>query len=326
MSIQNEIDRLAAAKQDIKSALEEQGQAMADDETLDTYADKVRSIQSYPSGGETGQVLTKTDDGAEWADVPETDISGKMDASNPTGTGALSLNRKAGTTVGQQSVAEGYNTAATGWASHAEGSNTSASNDGSHAEGGFAKASGTYAHAEGSRTTAQRKSQHVQGEYNVLDAAGTPTTRGDYAHIVGNGTSDESRSNAHTLDWSGNAWFAGDVYVRSDGGTNRDAGSKRLATEEDVAVAVAGVAGVRLAYIVINADQWTEGDTDHTLTISAETHGMADPKRTIMQIQGPDGPGPATWRSMETYMTVASDNSIVLHAPSAYDGAVLLMG
>lgn len=32
-----------------------------------------------------------------------------------------------------------------------------------------------------------------------------------YAHIVGNGTSDTARSNAHTLDWSGNAWYAGSV-------------------------------------------------------------------------------------------------------------------
>lgn len=84
--------------------------------------------------------------------------------------------------------------------------------------------------------------------------------------------------------------------------------------------------GSRTFYNAFTVAAWTEDDTDCTLTISAETHGMADPKRTIMQIQGPDGPGPATWRSMETYMTVASDNSIVLHAPSAYDGAVLLMG
>ena len=27
------------------------------------------------------------------------------------------------------------------------------------------------------------------------------------------------RSNAHTLDWDGNAWFAGDVYI---GGTGQD--------------------------------------------------------------------------------------------------------
>lgn len=38
---------------------------------------------------------------------------------------------------------------------------------------------------------------------------------GKYLHIVGNGTWDnagnESRSNAHTLDWEGNGWYAGTV-------------------------------------------------------------------------------------------------------------------
>jgi hypothetical protein len=33
------------------------------------------------------------------------------------------------------------------------------------------------------------------------------------------------------LDWDGNAWFAGDVYVGSTSGTNKDSGSKKLATE-----------------------------------------------------------------------------------------------
>ena len=48
------------------------------------------------------------------------------------------------------------------------------------------------------------------------------------ACVVGNGTSDTDRSNAHTLDWDGNAWFAGDVYVGSTSGTNKDEGSRKL--------------------------------------------------------------------------------------------------
>lgn len=93
---------------------------------------------------------------------------------------------------------------------------------------------GANAHAEGRATTAQRATQHVEGEYNILDTAGADATRrGDYVHIVGNGSVDDNtRSNAHTLDWSGNAWFAGDVYVGSTSGTNKDAGSKKLATED----------------------------------------------------------------------------------------------
>jgi hypothetical protein len=58
--------------------------------------------------------------------------------------------------------------------------------------------------------------------------------QGQYLNIIGNGTSDSARSNAHTLDWSGNAWYQGDVYVGSTSGTNKDSGSKKLATEEYV--------------------------------------------------------------------------------------------
>jgi hypothetical protein len=60
------------------------------------------------------------------------------------------------------------------------------------------------------------------------------TRKDTYAHIVGNGTSEDARSNAHTLDWEGNAWFQGDVYVGSTSGTNKDEGSKKLATEDSV--------------------------------------------------------------------------------------------
>lgn len=57
---------------------------------------------------------------------------------------------------------------------------------------------------------------------------------GNYVFVVGNGESSTARSNAHTLDWSGNAWFSGDVYVGSTSGTNKDEGSKKLATEDFV--------------------------------------------------------------------------------------------
>lgn len=58
---------------------------------------------------------------------------------------------------------------------------------------------------EGVGTIAYSPEQHVQGRYNVVD------TNGEYAHIVGNGTGVDSRSNAHTVDWAGNAWYAGQV-------------------------------------------------------------------------------------------------------------------
>lgn len=68
----------------------------------------------------------------------------------------------------------------------------------SHAEGYYAVASGQYSHAEGRNTKASSDAQHVSGKFNVEDSTGK------YAVIVGNGTADDSRSNALTVDWSGN--------------------------------------------------------------------------------------------------------------------------
>ena len=127
---------------------------------------------------------------------------------------------------GTNSHAEGWSTEASGYASHAEGWNTEASGESSHAEGDNTIASGYASHAEGYKTIASGRCQHVQGKYNIEDLG--------YAHIVGNGTSENERSNLHIIDAIGNAWYQGDVYTGSTSGTNKDEGSKKLATEEYV--------------------------------------------------------------------------------------------
>lgn len=116
------------------------------------------------------------------------------------------------TASGESSHAEGYHTTASAGSSHAEGFWTIASGETSHAEGYNTTASGHISHAEGIHTTAGSDYQHVQGKYNIED------TENKYAHIVGNGEYN-APSNAHTLDWSGNAWFAGGIKV---GGTGQD--------------------------------------------------------------------------------------------------------
>lgn len=154
---------------------------------------------------------------------------GKMDAKNPTGTGSFSLNRKKETDVGNYSFAEGVNgtasgscshaeghmttasggyshaegfqTTASGGSSHAEGSNAIASGEISHAEGAHTIAAKGYSHAEGLFTSADCNCQHVQGKYSEPDS--------DKAHIIGGGTSQVSRKNIHTVDWDGNAIYAG---------------------------------------------------------------------------------------------------------------------
>ena len=200
----------------------------------------------------------------------DADINNLMTKKNPSGIGSFSMNRNTETPIiGEYSSALGYFCMASGDSSHAEGHITYAKGDYSHAEGhgsearekwshaegycskaygtcshaeghmsiakGFishaegcsAEALGNYSHAEGYYTIADTNSQHVQGEFNIVD------TKGKYAHIVGNGadtTSGIIRSNAHTLDWDGNAWFQGDVFIK---GTNQDDGQK-LATEQFV--------------------------------------------------------------------------------------------
>lgn len=116
------------------------------------------------------------------------------------------------TASGNDAHAEGFKTSASGISSHTEGEQTVASGDNSHAEGNMTTASGLHSHAEGSQTIATSKSQHVFGEFNVGDES-SATQRGTYVEIVGNGTSDNSRSNARTLDWSGNERLAGSITI-----------------------------------------------------------------------------------------------------------------
>lgn len=148
-------------------------------------------------------------------------LNRKMNQYNPTGTGSLSLNRVSGYKTGNYSVTLGKDCAATGDYTFASGHNTKAIGQSSHAEGYASNADGAYshvegymtnvrseaqaAHAEGKGTSAYCTAQHVEGLYNESDY------QGKYLHIAGNGQSVSELSNAHTLDWSGNAWYAGTV-------------------------------------------------------------------------------------------------------------------
>ena len=120
---------------------------------------------------------------------------GKMNAENPVGTGSLIMNGKS-RDVGVNSVSIGNNT--------------------------IAKAN--YSYAEGNNTIASSSAQHVQGKFNIEDLDGK------YAHIVGNGTSNTARSNAHTLDWNGVGWFKGDLQV---GGNSQDDGARSVLLNGD---------------------------------------------------------------------------------------------
>ena len=144
------------------------------------------------------------------------------EGSRTTASGNCSHSEGSSTTAsGTASHAEGSSTTASGTSSHTEGTGTTASGNLSHAEGEFTSASGYASHVEGCHTKASSDYQHVQGQYNIED------TENRYLHIVGNGGADTARSNAHTLDWNGNAWYAGKVTVGAAPTEDMDVATKK---------------------------------------------------------------------------------------------------
>lgn len=124
------------------------------------------------------------------------------------------------------SHAEGYKTESSGMYSHSEGIMTLATGQGTHAEGFYTVASGLRSHAEGSYTLASSQYQHVEGKFNVEDKDNK------YAHIVGNGTSKTARKNAHTLDWNGNAWYAGKLSQEGTPTEDKDLTTKKYVDDK----------------------------------------------------------------------------------------------
>lgn len=161
---------------------------------------------------------------------------------------------KSTTASGYATHAEGNYAKATGRYSHAENYGVEASGDNSHAEGEYAKAAGNNSHAEGSNTIASGEAQHVQGKWNEED------TESKYAHIVGGGSSSE-RKNIHTLDWEGNAVFAGNVTD----GTGKSLSDAIVFPADEEGNANYGTAGQR---IVTNGDGTVSYAEDITSTTS----------------------------------------------------------
>ena len=117
-------------------------------------------------------------------------LNNKADKSKYSDT-TINIGRKASTTVGAYSTAEGYSTTASNHSSHAEGLDTTASGDSSHAEGYRATASGDFSHAEGEYTTASGIYSHAEGDITTASgdsshAEGHETTAsGNYSHAEG---------------------------------------------------------------------------------------------------------------------------------------------
>ena len=364
-----------AQKTEMERVIEELDTEITKTENLNIDANKVDNITTITLTDKDGNtktvdvldgddyVLTEQDkeDIAEL--VPQPDLTDYATKSNTTLLNTLSLGRRSGTEIGENSIAlgdnveasgqcsfaegagasarglyshaegngctatglgshaegsgcestatgthsEGYVSRATGSYSHAEGLRTNSSGSGSHCEGYSCESSGGYSHAEGRQTQAIGQISHAEGQgtiangtcshvggaYNVEDSyenwsewvSGTSYEVGDkvkrttithnndtgedevtdvngyicktansdtsftsskwtawshrmnFIEMIGNGSGESSRSNARLLDWWGNEYLKGDLYVNCDDNGNN---GKKVAYEKDVYVPVSG--------------------------------------------------------------------------------------
>ena len=245
---------------------------------------------------------TKPSGGIPSTDLADTYLTSHQNISHlapkldPEFENSISLSRTMNSTVGDNSVALGWGTEASGIAAvavgystkatanyaYAEGYSTQANGVASHVEGNTNIANGIGSHAEGMVNKAIGRQQHVEGKYAVYDTAfdawatGTSYAVGDrvtnssslyecieahtsddfstdsdkweyvsyydsttsnFAHIIGNGNS-SLRSNALAVDWAGNTFIHGDMYVNCN--NYSDNGSK-VATESYVTTAIGNI-------------------------------------------------------------------------------------
>lgn len=148
-----------------------------------------------------------------------------------SGNGAFAGGRKASsidyptTASGDESFAFGISTRATANRAVAFGQATHASGSRSFAMGNFSEAKGAVSTAIGSYVVAEGDSSFVVGKYNVQDET-NGVADNNYAVIVGNGTADNARSNAMTVDWDGNVVAAGKMTVGTAPSANMDVATK----------------------------------------------------------------------------------------------------
>ena len=113
---------------------------------------------------------------------------------------------------GDLAHAEGYETVADGYASHAGGYGTTATGLYSRATGRSTIATATASAAFGNETIADQENAVVLGQFNLVEQT-------DVLFAIGNGTSDDLRSNAldvqtdGTLRLQGAAEIAGEVFI-----------------------------------------------------------------------------------------------------------------
>lgn len=194
------------------------GKGLSTNDFTTAEKNKLANIDDNATATTVDSELSDTSTNPVQNKVVKAELDKKAPTANPVFTGSISMGRDADYSVGENSMAIGNAVSASGKNSFVTGTEAHAKGISSYASGGYCYSNGDYSHSEGYRTSASGKGshaegygtqaasdyQHVQGKCNVED------TESKYAHIVGGGTLKE-RKNIHTIDWDGNAEYAGDV-------------------------------------------------------------------------------------------------------------------
>jgi len=165
------------------------------------------------------------------------------------------------TAIGGHSTAMGYGTLASGTSSTAMGASTTASGESSTAMGWQTTASGHYSTAMGNHTTAQPYASLAVGQYNIV-SSGTQNSwvTTEALFIIGNGTTDTSRSNAMTVLKNGNVGI-GTMAPTATLEVNGDVKTGDLTVTAGKGITLGGV----------NKTEWPSGGGGGISTTEADT-------------------------------------------------------
>jgi hypothetical protein len=170
---------------------------------------KANTVVGYLSLVEgSGNTASGSDSHAEGRNTTASGHDSHAEGANTQATANYSHAEGAGSIAsGSSSHAEGRGSSATEIDAHAEGYGTTASGKASHAEGNATTASGDNSHASGKGTIAVGAEQFVIGRYNNWAV--------NYAFIIGNGTSSQSKT-IFAVDWDGNIHIPAGKQVIND--------------------------------------------------------------------------------------------------------------
>lgn len=236
-----------------------------------------------------------------------------------------------GTTYGQYAHSEGYSTEARGHYAHTEGNDTLATSEGSHAEGYSSTTYGNYSHSEGDQTVASGDYSHSSGRQTISRGMASNTfgrfnvdedstlehnEYGSYVEVVGNGISNSNRSNARSLDWNGNEYLKGDVYVDCDANS---ANGFKVATDLQLIPYINDTfSGTRAQNITMDFLSGT-----YRITASSVTSNDTDSNICLINfLNGQNGVGHVNLNrgvSIDTTITLqTSASSVMLYASDNY--------